>query len=79
MEYFLLTSRKVGVRSKPPRKRRIGMVSPVVDISGIDFNSCVSGVSVLTWLLFVAKYAVIHGACHIPLDGEPSIIYGDNC
>jgi len=29
VEYFLLTSRKVGVRSKPPRKRRIGMVSPV--------------------------------------------------
>lgn len=25
---FLLTSRKVGVRSKPPRKRRIGIVSP---------------------------------------------------
>ena len=30
MEYFLFTSRKVGVRSNPPRKSRIGIVSPEV-------------------------------------------------
>lgn len=27
---FLFTSRKVGVRSKPPRNNRIGMVSPAI-------------------------------------------------
>ena len=43
MEYFLLTSRNVGVRSKPPRKRRMGMVSPIGGVSGRDFgcNLCV--------------------------------------
>lgn len=29
MENFLFTSRKVGVRSKPPRNSRMGMVSPL--------------------------------------------------
>ena len=29
MEYFLLTSRNVGVRSNPPRKSRMGIVSPL--------------------------------------------------
>lgn len=32
---FLLTSRKVGVSSKPPRKSRIGIVSPARE-SGIS-------------------------------------------
>jgi hypothetical protein len=29
VENFLFTSRNVGVRSKPPRKSLIGMVSPL--------------------------------------------------
>ena len=39
MEYFLLTSRNVGVRSKPPRNRRMGIVSPV-DTRSVTGMAC---------------------------------------